>query len=350
MPSILNATTTTGLVSSGDNSGSLQLATNNGTAALTIDTSQNVGIGTVSPSFPLDVAGAIRGNSWLGRANISAPSADAFIYRPADNTLGLGTGSTERMRIDSSGNLLIGTSSAPGTGQLQVVRNANDGLTRFLVCNSNAGSSTTSYMLFGNDAYSGGFAGIRATSSTNTTAEFGGAGNGLNIFNNVSTLTLGTGGVTRMSITQAGVTGIQFAPTQVSSADANTLDDYEEGTWTPGISGRTFSAVYGMYRKIGSCVYVYGECNTINSAITDGTMTGLPFTTTNSGSAQYGGYAPILEPANWTLSAGYYYLYIRFYKNSTTGQFLQGSGITHNNGVTINTGGNFRFSGFYFVD
>jgi hypothetical protein len=31
--------------------------------------------------------------------------------------------------------------------------------------------------------------------------------------------------------------GIQFPATQVSSADANTLDDYEEGTWTPTIGG-----------------------------------------------------------------------------------------------------------------
>jgi len=44
MPSIISATTSTGLVSSADNSGSLQLATNNGTTAITIDTSQNVGI------------------------------------------------------------------------------------------------------------------------------------------------------------------------------------------------------------------------------------------------------------------------------------------------------------------
>jgi hypothetical protein len=41
MASIINATTSTGLVSSADNSGSLQLATNNGTTAVTIDTSQN---------------------------------------------------------------------------------------------------------------------------------------------------------------------------------------------------------------------------------------------------------------------------------------------------------------------
>jgi len=50
MPSIINATTTTGLVTTADNSGSLQLATNSGTTAVTIDTSQNVGIGETSPA------------------------------------------------------------------------------------------------------------------------------------------------------------------------------------------------------------------------------------------------------------------------------------------------------------
>lgn len=78
------------------------------------DASGNIGVGTASPSFPLDVAGAIRGNSWIGRTNTSAPSTDAFIYRPADNTLGLGTASTERMRIAANGFVGIGTSSPSG--------------------------------------------------------------------------------------------------------------------------------------------------------------------------------------------------------------------------------------------
>jgi len=90
-----------------DTSGTLNIVTGSGsgTTAITVDGSQNVGIGTSSPAFPLDVAGAIRGNSWIGRANTSVPSADAAIYRPADNTLGFSTANTERMRIDSSGNL-----------------------------------------------------------------------------------------------------------------------------------------------------------------------------------------------------------------------------------------------------
>jgi hypothetical protein len=125
----------------------LQLQTN-GTAALTVDTSANVGVGTASPSFPLDVAGAIRGNSWIGRANTSAPTADAFIYRPADGTLGFGTGSTERMRIDSSGNVGIGTSSP--TNKLHV---SSSGFETIKL----QGTSTVSGINFVNSASSNGY-------------------------------------------------------------------------------------------------------------------------------------------------------------------------------------------------
>lgn len=50
MPSILNATTTTGLVTSADNSGSLQIATNNGTTAVTIGTDQVVTLAQPLPA------------------------------------------------------------------------------------------------------------------------------------------------------------------------------------------------------------------------------------------------------------------------------------------------------------
>ena len=60
MPSIINATTTAGVAVTGDNSGALALQTNNGTTAVTIDTSQNVGIGTTSPTAKLDVNGTAK--------------------------------------------------------------------------------------------------------------------------------------------------------------------------------------------------------------------------------------------------------------------------------------------------
>jgi hypothetical protein len=78
-------------------------------------TSTGLGIGTSSPGFPLDVAGNIRGNSWIGRTNVAAPSADCAIYRAADNTLGFSTASTERMRLDSAGNLGLGVTPSAWT-------------------------------------------------------------------------------------------------------------------------------------------------------------------------------------------------------------------------------------------
>jgi len=79
MASILNATTSSGLVTSADNSGSLQLATNNGTTAVTIDTSQNVGIGTSSPTTRLDISAANAVLASSGIAQVGATTAGADI-------------------------------------------------------------------------------------------------------------------------------------------------------------------------------------------------------------------------------------------------------------------------------
>jgi hypothetical protein len=62
----------------------------------------NVGIGTTSPNELLEVAG-----------NIHLSGADRSIFNRSNNALTFGTNNTERARIDSSGRLLVGTSSAP---------------------------------------------------------------------------------------------------------------------------------------------------------------------------------------------------------------------------------------------
>ena len=55
----------------------------------------------------------------------------------------------------------------------------------------------------------------------------------------------------------APASGIEFPATQVASASANNLDDYEEGTWTMGVSfggasvGVTYGINTGNYVKIG---------------------------------------------------------------------------------------------------
>lgn len=75
---------------------------------------------------------------------------------------------------------------------------------------------------------------------------------------------------------------IAFPATQVTSADANTLDDYEEGTWTPtdaSGAGLTFAVALGSYEKIGRHVVARGAVTF--PATADGTAAsigGLPFT------------------------------------------------------------------------
>ena len=89
------------------------------TLAMFIDgTNRNVGINTNSPSFKLDVAGNARASYFALRSNESAPSETSFIYRPATGVLAFGTASTERLRIDSSGNVGIGTTSPDSSAKL----------------------------------------------------------------------------------------------------------------------------------------------------------------------------------------------------------------------------------------
>jgi hypothetical protein len=82
--------------------------------------------------------------------------------------------------------------------------------------------------------------------------------------------------------------GVTFPATQSASADANTLDDYEEGTWTPtlfgtGAAGTFTGTTYGYYTKIGNVVTVVGriENSTIAGATGDFNFGGLPFVTKN---------------------------------------------------------------------
>ena len=78
-------------------------------------------------------------------------------------------------------------------------------------------------------------------------------------------------------------TGITFPATQSASTDANTLDDYEEGGWTPTQGGAltvvgTFSSS-GRYTKIGDTVFIEGKIGASTSiAFTTGAVcAGLPF-------------------------------------------------------------------------
>jgi len=91
------------------------------------------------------------------------------------------------------------------------------------------------------------------------------------------TSTIGVGGATA----SASGAGITFPSTDLHySTNANTLDDYEEGTWTPSVGGTaTYFSQTGKYTKIGNMVSIFClmRINAIGTGSTT-TISGLPFT------------------------------------------------------------------------
>jgi hypothetical protein len=105
----------------------------------------------------------------------------------------------------------------------------------------------------------------------------------------ISASTIGVGGATPA----ASGAGITFPATASASSDANTLDDYEEGVWTPTLtasSGSFSSVTYtdtdSTYTKVGRIVFI--NCILGWSAFSVGTASGnllvggLPFASANN--------------------------------------------------------------------
>jgi hypothetical protein len=113
-----------------------------------------------------------------------------------------------------------------------------------------------------------------------------------------STAKFGTGIAVGGATPRTG--GIAFPATAVAVADVNTLDDYEEGSWTPDLQfggakvGITYTSGYqtGKYIKIGTMVTVTGVIVLTSKGSSNGsaTIAGLPFTNANAN----GAYTPCL--------------------------------------------------------
>jgi hypothetical protein len=82
--------------------------------------------------------------------------------------------------------------------------------------------------------------------------------------------------------TSASGIGIAFPATQSASSDANTLDDYEEGTWTPtdgSGAGLTFTNIQAFYTKVGRMVTLNASFTFPSTASSAGIgISGAPFT------------------------------------------------------------------------
>lgn len=146
-----------------------------------------------------------------------------------------------------------------------------------------------------------------------TSAEYTGTGTGNFVRETSPTLvtpkattTIGVGNTTP----SASGSGISFPATQSASTDANTLDDYEEGTFTPTIEGTTtagsgtYSVQVGHYTKIGNSV-AFTAILVWSAHTGTGNMniSGLPFTSANVSNLEH----PVASiSSNLALTAGNY--------------------------------------------
>jgi hypothetical protein len=131
--------------------------------AMTLDASGNLGIGTTSPSFRLHAVSSAAIVSRLGSSGGSgafvnfidsgaSPSVAPSVGAIGNNLVFMGDGSSsERMRIDSSGNLLVGTTTAvSGSNHIVVGSNSIQGIKKDFT------NLDTSAQSFGFDAGAGG--------------------------------------------------------------------------------------------------------------------------------------------------------------------------------------------------
>jgi hypothetical protein len=193
------------------------------------------------------------------------------IYSPGADQFAISTGGTGRVFVDASGNVGIGTGSP---SQLFHVNNAS-GPARFLLQAS--GTSNAELRL----QQTSGLLQLGTNATNFYIADSAARDIDISI-NGAERIRLQSDGILRLTA------GLKFPATAVASADPNTLDDYEEGTWTPvvsfggasvGITG-TFS---GTYTKVGNVVNAMFRITFTSKGSSTGTMlvSGIPF---NAGS------------------------------------------------------------------
>ena len=191
------------------------------------------------------------------------------IFFPAADTIAFAEGGAECARFDSAGNFGLGSTSISAVGSYRILdlNNTSGGYVSLSAAGTRVGA------VYGASTA----VGLEAIGATNI-IQFITNGAERARFNSTGALVLAGGTTTANGI------GITFPATQSASSDANTLDDYEEGTWTPTQgSGLTVVGAFssaGKYTKIGRQVYVSGQvagATTVAAAASSQICDSLPF-------------------------------------------------------------------------
>ena len=240
---------------------------------LVITTDGDVGINRGSPAANLDIAStseiAVAVDGWSaigggGSANLKIGGLTGSQYTRLD----FYTGGSERLRIDSGGRLLIGSTDGASYADSSI----DD-----LIVGSTASGKNDGITILSNTAQNGSLA----------FADSGGTSRGLvGYVHNGDYLRLHAGGDLKLRI---DTDGLKF---NSDTAAANALDDYEEGTFTPRLGGTTNSSTYyvtgtGWYRKIGNMVYTCVRFNGVdldNNAAGEVKIHNLPYTVNSAAS------------------------------------------------------------------
>jgi flagellar biosynthesis GTPase FlhF len=262
--------------------------------AMRIDSSGNVGIGIDSPN---NIGAGVTTLDLGGNDATQADRSGGVTFTRYDGTRGMyiahvdsqnlfaglstypmvfRTNNTERLRIDSSGNLLVGTTNANPTSSGvndPGVELSNTGGVRSTVASNpaatfNRKTDDGQVVLFRKDGTTVGNIGVKSgemyLGSANTGVRFYDAGDAITPFDV-------TGAAGRDNAIDIGVNTTRFKDLYLSggvylggTGAANKLDDYEEGTFTVtptfGTSGSaTLDRNLLSYTKIGQVVYITGQ-------------------------------------------------------------------------------------------